>query len=158
KCRHPPSRIEFVPSMTLVLRAHAKVNLHLAVGRRRADGYHNLKTIFQEISLRDTLRFTPADSEAISLTIQGNSALPSDDSNRVIRALDMLRRRLGVRRGLRVHLSKAIPTGAGLGGGSSDAAAALWGGWLLWRKKNYRNKKFIRPRRPPKILFGCARR
>src|SRR5205814_5633905 len=115
---------------SLVLRAQAKVNLFLKVGRKRKDGYHSLQTLFQEISLHDRLRFKLSPRPPIRLTISGKK-LSSGKNNLVVRALHLLRERLCAKEGMDVHLTKKIPMGAGLGGGSSDAAAALWGGWLL---------------------------
>lgn len=133
----------------LSLKAYAKVNLHLHVGARRKNGYHSIETIFQEISLHDTLAFTPTDGP-IALTVTP-AGLPTGSDNLVVRALEMLRAKLKTKKGMSVHLEKNIPVGAGLGGGSSDAAAALWGGWLLWTGK----KK--KPATVPPILLACAR-
>jgi 4-diphosphocytidyl-2-C-methyl-D-erythritol kinase len=134
------------------LNAHAKINLHLDVGPRRKDGYHSLVTLFQEISLHDTLEFelTPA---RLSLSVSNNK-LSTGPDNLILRALHMLRQELGETRGLRVRLTKRIPMGAGLGGGSSDAAAALWAGWVAW--KNRPLKEAIERRRIPPILKRCA--
>ncbi len=109
--------------------AFAKVNLCLDVLGRRSDGYHELRTIFQMISLRDTLALDWKSSRGIELEIIGNESLSAESpqSNLVYRALDALCRELRIRRGIRAHLQKRIPAGRGLGGGSSDAAAALLG-------------------------------
>jgi 4-diphosphocytidyl-2-C-methyl-D-erythritol kinase len=109
--------------------AFAKVNLRLEVLGRRADGYHELRTIFQTISLHDTLDLETTRGTRIDLHIFGNSELarqPGRD-NLVCRALEKLRSELGMRQGIRAMLTKRIPVGRGLGGGSSDAAAALVG-------------------------------
>jgi 4-diphosphocytidyl-2-C-methyl-D-erythritol kinase len=109
--------------------AYAKVNLCLDVLGRRADGYHDLRTIFQTITLHDTLELDANRAGRIDLQIIGNPALaggPGRD-NLVHRALDKLRRELRLRQGVRAVLTKRIPVGGGLGGGSSDAAAALIG-------------------------------
>ncbi|MBZ5699018.1 MAG: 4-(cytidine 5'-diphospho)-2-C-methyl-D-erythritol kinase [Acidobacteriia bacterium] len=109
--------------------AYAKVNLCLDVLGRRADGYHELRTIFQTITLHDTLELEANRAGRIDLRIIGNPALaggPGRD-NLVHRALDKLRRELRLRQGVRAVLTKRIPVGRGLGGGSSDAAAALIG-------------------------------
>ena len=135
----------------LRLKAHAKINLHLDIGARRADGYHDLRTLFQEISLHDTLIFTPAARE---LTLEvAPEGLPTGDQNLVIRALESLRSALRVKKGLHVSLEKRIPVGAGLGGGSSDAAAALLGGWALWKGRG----KVPSRRRIPPLLLRLAR-
>jgi 4-diphosphocytidyl-2-C-methyl-D-erythritol kinase len=109
--------------------AYAKVNLCLEVLRRRSDGYHELRTIFQAISLHDTLRLEAGRGTEIELHIAGNSGLAGEPArqNLVYRALDGLRHELGWRSGIRAVLTKRIPVGRGLGGGSSDAATALIG-------------------------------
>ncbi len=109
--------------------AHAKVNLRLDVLGRRADGYHELRTIFQTITLHDTLEMETTRDARIHLRIIGNAALAGEPGrdNLVYRALEKLRHELGFRQGIRAVLAKRIPVGAGLGGGSSDAAAALIG-------------------------------
>jgi 4-diphosphocytidyl-2-C-methyl-D-erythritol kinase len=109
--------------------AYAKVNLRLDVLGRRADGYHELRTIFQAISLHDTLVLETKREHGIDLRIPGNSQLagaPGQD-NLVYRAIEELGHELGLQRGVRAVLTKRIPVGRGLGGGSSDAAAALVG-------------------------------
>jgi 4-diphosphocytidyl-2-C-methyl-D-erythritol kinase len=109
--------------------AYAKVNLRLDVLGRRADGYHELRTIFQAISLHDTLILESKREPGIDLRIAGNSALAGEPGrdNLVYRALEELGRAMELRHGVRALLTKRIPVGRGLGGGSSDAAAALIG-------------------------------
>ena len=109
--------------------AFAKINLCLDIVGRRADSYHELRTIFQAISLHDSLELEVQRSPGIDLRITGNSTLAAEpgSDNLVYRAIRELMRELGVKRGIRVVLTKRIPVGRGLGGGSSDAAAALVG-------------------------------
>jgi 4-diphosphocytidyl-2-C-methyl-D-erythritol kinase len=109
--------------------AYAKVNLRLDVLGRRADGYHELRTIFQAISLHDTLVLETRREPGIDLCIAGNSELAAapGPENLVYRAIEGLSRELGLKQGVRAVLTKRIPVGRGLGGGSSDAAAALLG-------------------------------
>ena len=109
--------------------AYAKVNLCLDILGRREDGYHELRTIFQTITLHDTLELETTRAKQIDLRIIGNAALASgpERNNLVYRALDQLRRELRLHQGVRAVLTKRIPVGRGLGGGSSDAAAALIG-------------------------------
>jgi 4-diphosphocytidyl-2-C-methyl-D-erythritol kinase len=109
--------------------AYAKVNLRLDVLGRRADGYHELRTIFQAISLHDTLVLETKREPGIDLRIAGNPQLADEPGrdNLVYRALEGLGREVGLQRGVRAVLTKRIPVGRGLGGGSSDAAAALLG-------------------------------
>jgi 4-diphosphocytidyl-2-C-methyl-D-erythritol kinase len=106
--------------------AFAKLNLCLHVIGRRPDGYHELRTIFQAIRLWDTLELGRADSSGIQLEIQG-SDLSAGPDNLVYRAIDALAREIGFPGGIRARLQKRIPVARGLGGGSSDAAAALIG-------------------------------
>ena len=109
--------------------AYAKVNLRLDVLGRRADGYHELRTIFQTISLHDTLVLETKRDPGIDLCIDGNSQLAGEpgQDNLVYRAIEALTREIGFQHGVRAVLTKRIPVGRGLGGGSSDAAAALLG-------------------------------
>ncbi|MGB2665696.1 MAG: 4-(cytidine 5'-diphospho)-2-C-methyl-D-erythritol kinase [Candidatus Acidiferrum sp.] len=109
--------------------AFAKVNLRLDVLGKRADGYHELRTIFHTVTLQDTLRFCPRRAQGIELHIEGNEQLSQEaaEKNLVYRAVDALRRELKIRPGVDILLQKKIPAGRGLGGGSSDAAAALLG-------------------------------
>ena len=115
--------------------AFAKVNLRLDILGKRADGYHELRTIFQSISLSDELRIRSTRRPGISLTIFGNEALSRESAqkNLVYRAVNALVRELKVRSGVEIELHKKIPAGRGLGGGSSDAAAALLGFLRLTR-------------------------
>src|SRR5216683_776287 len=113
----------------MVLRTSAKVNLALEVLGRRPDGYHELSTVLQAVDLFD--RLTVETAEAITLETS-DPALPTDDGNLVIRAARLLRKTAGVEAGARIVLDKRIPVAAGLGGGSSDAAATLWGLNHLW--------------------------
>jgi 4-diphosphocytidyl-2-C-methyl-D-erythritol kinase len=117
--------------------AFAKINLRLDILGRRDDGFHELRTIFQTISLHDELRLRVSRSPEISLTIEGNQPLSAEPPQRnlVHRAVDALRRELKISRGVEIALKKTIPAGRGLGGGSSDAAAALLGYLRLTKKK-----------------------
>jgi 4-diphosphocytidyl-2-C-methyl-D-erythritol kinase len=117
--------------------AYAKINLRLDILGRRADGFHELRTIFQTISLQDELRLWTSRQPAISLKILGNESLLREpvEKNLVYRAVDALRRELKIRGGVEIELKKKIPAGRGLGGGSSDAAAALLGYLRLTGKK-----------------------
>jgi 4-diphosphocytidyl-2-C-methyl-D-erythritol kinase len=122
---------------TIRIPAYAKVNLRLEVLGKRADGYHELRTIFQSVSLHDTLEFRPSRRPGITLQILGNESLAGEDleKNLVYRAVEALRREGRVRPGIEVTLQKKIPAGRGLGGGSSDAAAALLGYLQFTRQK-----------------------
>jgi len=109
--------------------AFAKINLRLDILGKRADGFHELRTVFQSISLHDELRLRASRQPGIALSIQGNESLSQEPSrkNLVYRAVEALRSELKTRGGVEVVLKKSIPAGRGLGGGSSDAAAALLG-------------------------------
>src|SRR5690348_3761495 len=111
---------------TVRLKAFAKVNLCLQVLGKQPDGYHELRTIFQAISLHDSLELRFSARGEISLEI-ADAELPADSTNLVWRAVDALRRELRLREGIHARLTKRIPVARGLGGGSSDAAAALMG-------------------------------
>lgn len=112
------------------LLAPAKINLFLEVVDKRIDGYHNIRTIFQKIELFDELSFEEADN-GIELTIEGAS-LPTGHENIVYRAVKGIIDYANIKKGLRIHLKKNIPVAAGLGGGSSNAAAALLGACSIW--------------------------
>ncbi len=114
------------------LRAHAKINLNLAVLGTRPDGYHELRTVFQSLALHDTLSFEPVPNGlSVSCSTPG---VPLDERNLVWKAARLVWQAAG-RTGEpvgRVHITKRIPTQAGLGGGSADGAAALVGWNRLW--------------------------
>ena len=117
--------------------AFAKINLRLDILGKRADGYHELRTIFQSVSLHDDLRLRASRQPGISLSIQGNAVLSGEpfQKNLVYRAVDALRRELKIHTGVEIELRKTIPAGRGMGGGSSDAAAALLGYLRLTGRK-----------------------
>jgi 4-diphosphocytidyl-2-C-methyl-D-erythritol kinase len=117
--------------------AFAKINLRLDILGKRPDGFHELRTIFQTISLRDELRLRTSRGREITLRTEGNQSLSAEppQKNLVYRAVNALRRELKIRGGVEIELKKKIPAGRGLGGGSSDAAAALLGYLRLTKKK-----------------------
>ncbi len=115
---------------TVTVRAPAKVNLHLAVGPRRPDGYHDLTTVFHAIGLYDEVTLTRAD--ALTVTVDGASGVPTDSTNLAARAVLALAKRTGHDPTVAVHLAKGIPVAGGCAGGSADAAAALVGCDHLW--------------------------
>ena len=124
---------------TLRVRAFAKINLTLRVLGLRPDGYHDLRTIFQSIALHDTLTFTRAASCEPFRIECDDPACPVDDTNLVRHAVDAMwcaAGKPGRPAGIHVRLAKRIPLQAGLGGGSSDAAAALRACAALWRVSN----------------------
>ncbi len=108
--------------------APAKINLTLEVMGKRADGYHDLASVMQTIDLEDTLSFSPAED----ITFSCDSGELQTPDNLVPRAAKMLRQEMGVVKGVSMRLTKRVPVSAGLGGGSSDAAATLKGLNLFW--------------------------
>jgi 4-diphosphocytidyl-2-C-methyl-D-erythritol kinase len=117
--------------------AYAKINLRLDILGKRPDGFHELRTIFQTISLHDELMLGTSRRPGISLRILGNESLLREpvEKNLAYRAVDALRREFKIGGGVEIELKKKIPAGRGLGGGSSDAAAALLGYLRLTGKK-----------------------
>src|SRR5260221_3838717 len=111
-----------------ILRAHAKINLYLKILGRRPDGYHEIESVVQTVSLHDSLEFETADRFELEVD---PPALPANRDNLVWKAAEALLEGRPAR-GARIVLRKRIPIGAGLGGGSSDAAAALVGLDRLW--------------------------
>ena len=129
-------------TVEIVIQTPAKLNLFFEVLGKRADGYHEIETLMCPISLCDTLHFRGTSSDDLDLQCswgmasQGGSGfegVPRDGKNLVWRAVDLIRRRTGTRQGAKLRLIKRIPTAAGLGGGSSDAAAALVAANLGWK-------------------------
>jgi 4-diphosphocytidyl-2-C-methyl-D-erythritol kinase len=128
----------------VTVRVPAKLNLQLAVGPPRADGYHNLVTVFHAVSLFDQVTVEPAGRDGVTVTGEGADRVPADHDNLAFRAVVALR--AAVRDGgagtadVEVTISKRIPVAAGLAGGSADAAAALvacnelWGTGLTQRQ------------------------
>lgn len=117
----------------------AKINWRLRVLGRRADGFHELRTIFQTVTLHDNLTFAPRDDDRLYLTTDSQD-IPTDESNLIVRAAVALRHRRGIHRGASIHLEKVIPVEAGLGGGSSNAAITLIGLAHLWELKTNRQE------------------
>jgi 4-diphosphocytidyl-2-C-methyl-D-erythritol kinase len=113
---------------TLSLFSPCKINLFLRIIRKREDGYHDLASLFQAIGFGDTLELTPLDEEADADDFECNMpGVPKDSSNFVIRALELMREKTGVQQFYMVNLIKQVPAQAGLGGGSANAATAMWG-------------------------------
>ena len=111
----------------LRLRAFAKVNLSLSVLGRRPDGYHELRTIFQTISLHDTVELSITPGSAFEMFMTCNDPALLGPDNLVLRGIQAIAPEIGFRGSVSIHLEKKIPVARGLGGGSSDAAAALIG-------------------------------
>jgi 4-diphosphocytidyl-2-C-methyl-D-erythritol kinase len=118
---------------SVTVRAPAKINLQLAVGPLRADGYHGLVTIFHAISLFDDVTVATAEADSVSVSGEGAAHVPADDDNLALRAVRALRTVAAPDGpGAAVTIKKRIPVAAGLAGGSADAAAALVACNELW--------------------------
>ncbi len=120
------------PVSSVTVRVPAKVNLHLSVGPLRADGYHDLTTVFQAVGLYDELTARRAD--ALSLVVQGETAggVPTGPDNLAVQAVHTLAEHAGVAPHVSLLLHKGIPVAGGCAGGSADAAAALVACDVLW--------------------------
>ena len=117
----------------LIAEAHAKINLHLEVLGIRDDGFHELAMVMQSINLSDKLKMTKCSDNSIKLT-SDNTEISDGEDNLIIKAAKLLRNRVGnTQLGVDIELKKNIPIGAGLAGGSTDAAATLVGLNKLWR-------------------------
>jgi 4-diphosphocytidyl-2-C-methyl-D-erythritol kinase len=123
----------------LALPSFAKINLHLRVLGRRPDGYHEIRTVFQTITLSDRLTLRALDDPRLELECDAPD-VPNDDSNLVVRAAKLLRERFNVARGASIKLEKSIPAGGGLGGGSSNAAVTLAALAHLWEIETTRDE------------------
>lgn len=120
-----------ITSGALSIGAPAKINLTLCIGRRRPDGFHDLESLFQAVGVYDQVTLEGTDDGEIRVTAS-DARIPCDERNTAFRAARLLRDRHAAGRGVRIHLEKRIPSEAGLGGGSSDAAAVLRGLNRLW--------------------------
>lgn len=102
----------------------AKINFFLHVIGKRPDGYHDIVSLLHTVSFGDYITFTPSQTD--QFTIEGNKKVPLDNSNLIIQARELFRRKTGWTQPLHIYLEKNIPMGSGLGGGSSNAATTLW--------------------------------
>ena len=114
----------------MILKAYAKINWSLDITGQREDGYHIMDMLMQPVSLADEISLSPAAS--LSITTGGWPRSRADESNLAYRAALALKNETGYPLGARIHVDKRIPIGAGMGGGSSDAAAVLTGLNRLW--------------------------
>ena len=144
---------------TLTLPAFAKINLGLRVLGKRPDGYHELDTVFQTISLHDTITLTATNTSEIVLSCDDRS-LPTAAENLAYRAAKAIQARWAPDKGVHIRLEKRIPAQAGLGGGSSDGAVTLLGLAYLWRAELKRDELLKIARElgadVPFFLFGGA--
>ena len=119
--------------MKIKISAPVKINFYLEIKEKRADGYHNLESIMQTVSLYDEI--TVEDARGGILLECDNPALPCDGSNIAYKAAAAVRDEFSIKKGVKITLKKNIPAGAGLGGGSSDAAAVIKALVRLWNIK-----------------------
>lgn len=119
----------------------AKLNLYLEVLNKRPDGYHNIRSLFERISLSDELTFKQSDDQRIEIKSDSED-MPKDSRNLVYKAASLLRKALGVKKGVSIEIKKRIPLASGLGGGSSNAASALLALNNLWHLRLSQKKLF----------------
>ena len=116
----------------VTVRVPAKLNLQLAVGPPRADGYHDLVTVFHAVSLFDEITAKPAGRDGVTVSGEGADQVPADQDNLALRAVAALRAAVPAAPRVHITITKRIPVAAGLAGGSGDAAAALVACNELW--------------------------
>jgi 4-diphosphocytidyl-2-C-methyl-D-erythritol kinase len=130
--REAPLRPRFPGPGSVTVRVPAKVNLHLSVGDVRKDGYHELVTVYQAVSLYDEVTVEAADRLSVSVVGDGAGEVPLDDENLAARAVIAAAAVVGREPHLKVSIRKGIPVAGGMAGGSADAAAALVAADSLW--------------------------
>jgi 4-diphosphocytidyl-2-C-methyl-D-erythritol kinase len=111
----------------MTLFSPCKINLFLRIIRKREDGFHDLASLFQAVGYGDTLELKKLDDatkDSFSCNMEG---VPTDMSNLVLRALELMREKTGIKQYFDANLIKQVPAQAGLGGGSANAATAMWG-------------------------------
>ena len=116
----------------MTVRVPSKVNLHLAVGDLRPDGYHDLHTVFQALSLYDEVSVVPAEQLAVHVRGTGADVVPTDSTNLAWRAAELMAERAARRPDVAITIDKGIPVAGGMAGGSADAAATLVALDALW--------------------------
>ncbi|MFE2330494.1 4-(cytidine 5'-diphospho)-2-C-methyl-D-erythritol kinase [Streptomyces sp. NPDC059385] len=119
-------------STSVTVRVPAKVNVQLAVGAARPDGFHDLANVFLAVSLFDEVTATPADSLTVGCTGPDADQVPLDRTNLAARAAEILAARHGISPSVHLHIAKNIPVAGGMAGGSADGAAALVACDALW--------------------------
>ncbi|MEV5979209.1 4-(cytidine 5'-diphospho)-2-C-methyl-D-erythritol kinase [Streptomyces sp. NPDC052114] len=118
--------------MSVTVRVPAKVNVQLAVGAARADGFHDLANVFLAVGLYDEVTVTPADELRVTCEGPGSDQVPLDRTNLAARAAELLGERYGIAPDVHLHIAKDIPVAGGMAGGSADGAAALVACDALW--------------------------
>ena len=123
---------EWVPTGSVTVRVPGKVNLYLAVGDRRDDGYHELTTVFHAVSLLDEVTVSNADVLSLEMAGEGVESLPTDERNLAWRAAELMAEHVGRAPDVAISIEKSIPVAGGMAGGSADAAAVLVAMNALW--------------------------
>lgn len=123
---------EWVATGSVTVRVPGKVNLYLAVGDRRDDGYHELTTVFHAVSLLDEVTVRNSDTLSVEITGEGADSLPSDERNLAWQAAELMAEHVGRSPDVEIAIEKAIPVAGGMAGGSADAAAVLVAMNNLW--------------------------
>jgi 4-diphosphocytidyl-2-C-methyl-D-erythritol kinase len=123
---------QWVPTGSVTVRVPGKVNLYLAVGDRRKDGYHELTTVFQAVSLLDEVTVRNADVLSLELVGEGADKLPTDERNLAWQAAELMAEHVGRAPDVSIMIDKSIPVAGGMAGGSADAAAVLVAINSLW--------------------------
>jgi 4-diphosphocytidyl-2-C-methyl-D-erythritol kinase len=121
-------------------RAPAKINVQLAVGPLRDDGFHEVQTVYFAVSLFDTVTVRPAERLSVAVSGEGAGEVPTDRGNLVWQAAELLAEHAGAAAGARIEVAKSIPAAAGLAGGSADAAATLVALDALWDLRSDRRR------------------
>ncbi len=123
---------EWVPTGSVTVRVPGKVNLYLGVGDRRADGYHELTTVFHAVSLVDEVTVRNADVLSLQIAGEGADELPADERNIAWQAAELMAEHVGRAPDVEITIEKSIPVAGGMAGGSADAAAVLVAMNNLW--------------------------
>jgi 4-diphosphocytidyl-2-C-methyl-D-erythritol kinase len=123
---------DWLPTGSVTVRVPGKVNLYLAVGDRRADGYHELTTVFHAVSLVDEVTVRDADLLSLQVVGEGADQLPTDEGNLAWRAAELMAHHVGRVPDVAITIDKSIPVAGGMAGGSADAAAVLVAMNVLW--------------------------
>lgn len=131
---------EISTAASVTVRAPAKVNVQLAVGPARVDGFHELANVFLAVGLHDKVTVRPADALTLTCTGPGAGLVPLDDGNLAARAARLLASHHGVEPTVAVHIDKEIPVAGGMAGGSADAAGALLACDALWGTNSSRGE------------------
>ncbi|MFC3040987.1 4-(cytidine 5'-diphospho)-2-C-methyl-D-erythritol kinase [Virgibacillus xinjiangensis] len=118
--------------MTLFEKAPAKINLSLDVLDKRDDGYHNVEMIMTTVDLADRVELRPMEMDRVKVALESRY-VPSDERNLAYRAAALFKKEYGIKKGVHIQVEKCIPVAAGLGGGSTDAAAVLRGLNRMWK-------------------------